>query len=46
MLDGENAERNCIEAFIELTALVWYGLFDVERGFAHTVEILKTVIRN
>ena len=29
----------------DLLALGWKGLFDAKRGFSHTVEILKEVIR-
>ena len=28
----------------ELLALGWKGLFDAERGFSHTVEILREIL--
>ncbi len=38
---GFNPMSNSSLDSIELQALGWRGLFNAERGFAHTVEIIK-----
>ena len=38
---GFNPMSNSSLDSTELLALGWKGLFDAERGFSHTVEILK-----
>ncbi len=37
-----NSSLNCCK----LLQLGWEGVFDAERGFAHTVEILKNILKN
>ena len=41
---GFNPMSNSSLDSTELLALGWKGLFDAERGFSHTVEILKEII--
>ena len=41
---GFNPMSNSSLDSAELLALGWKGLFDAERGFSHTVEILKEII--
>ncbi len=41
---GFNPMSNSSLDSAELLALGWRGLFDAERGFSHTVEILKKII--
>lgn len=42
---GFNPMSNSSLDSTELLALGWKGLFDAERGFSHTVQILKEIIR-
>lgn len=42
---GFNPMNNSSLDGTDLIALGWKGLFDAERGFAHTVEILKEMMR-
>lgn len=42
--NGFNAMSNSSLDASELLCLGWKGLFDAERGFSHTVEILKEMI--